>query len=379
MTIIRAIAFLLFFTLVPISMGRLITYKADAKLHSSPIVIYVVGLFSSWGVFYLICAVLSYLQLFPIEETMVAGAYTKLVVIYSIVIAAFFIYWVFVDRAYIKGFFTRIKEKKDNLKFEFKADKFLLVYTLIFVGLLLVQMYFAYGYEVNQWSYDDYDYVTNSLDNIDSDTISGVNHLNGYIGYCSPKRMAVSWTAYVSYLSSVSGFSPANICHTILPVLMLVIAYGIYYYMASFIFVKYDNRMIFLCLLSVLLIFGMYSHYSLTFRLLCTLWQGKSIVASLAIPFLICYLPRVYETDYSRGNLLPIIAVSLGSCSLASTAAMMVGGTAAALWLIMVIYKKKIYGIKYLIASLSGPAFLGAFYVAILYVYNIKRALETIH
>ena len=89
------------------------------------------------------------------------------------------------------------------------------------------ESYDDYGYEE---SYDDYDYVVTSNDTIDSDTISYVNFIDGTMPNVSEKRAVASWGTYVAMLAKLSGFEVTTVYHTILPVLLLLVAYLDFYY-----------------------------------------------------------------------------------------------------------------------------------------------------
>ena len=172
----------------------------------------------------------------------------------------------------------------------------------------------------------------------------------------------------VAYFSVVSGFEVTTICHTILPMILLMVAYAAYYYLSTFIFNKTDNRMIFMILLQLGFIFGNYSHYSVTFRLLGAIWQGKAILTAIAVPFLVGYLLDSYSKDATFTRTFSIAAVSLGACSLTSMATPMIGLAAGAVYLVACFYKKGIASIRYLLASMFGPVFQAVFLILITWI-----------
>jgi hypothetical protein len=135
--------------------------------------------------------------------------------------------------------------------------------------------------------------------------------------------------------------------------------------MTSILLKKMEDRFIFLIILSVANIFGLYSHYSSTFRLLGAIWQGKAVLSVIAIPFMLVYLLRLYKKEIKTAYVLPIAAISLGASSLTSLAEMLLPIFMLIIWIVMCIYNRKIYGIRYLLASLVGPAYVGLFYIFI--------------
>lgn len=363
MTILRAILLLIHFTIVPLALGRLITYKASKAQHKSPIVIYVVGLFGSYALFYIFCAALIWFQNWNTFSEPVPGCFTALVYLYSAVVFILFLIWLRVDFKRLKNIKGYLKAKAIEINDSAGAErKYCIMYGLVFAILLLVQMYFAYGYEINEWSYDDYDYVVTSEDTLESGMISNVNFITGEYPFTSDKRATISWPTYIAYLAKASNFEVTTICHTILPVLFLLIAYGVYYYMAEMMFKKLDNRLIFMILLSMAFIFGLHSHYSMTFRLLCAVWQGKAVLSAIYVPFMAIYLINLYKDEVKTANMLPVIALSLGASSLTTMSMLLIGTTAVLVWIMMSIYQRKPYGFRYLFASMIGPVFQIVFY-----------------
>ncbi len=361
MTIIRAISLLVHFTLVPLAVGRLITYRAKCNWIER----YLVGFFGNLAVFYILYTIVEWRQNWTTLEDPVIGAFSLLVRVYLIAIAIIVCAWFYLRINSHKRLIERINSKYLIVKERISKDKYTVIYTVVFVVLLALQLYMAYGYEINEWSYDDYDYVVTSKDAITSDTISYVNFIDGTMPNVSGKRAVASWGTYVAMLAKCSGYEVTTVYHTILPVLLLIVAYINFYYIARFLFEEIDNRMIFLILLSVGYIFGLYSHYSATFRLLGAIWQGKAVLSVIAVPFFTVYLFELYKNTYVKANILPIALVSLGISSITSQSLLFVFPIAIFVWLLMCVYHKKIYCVRYLVASLVGPIYLCIFYALI--------------
>ena len=363
MIIIRAIAFLLHFTLVPVAIGRLITYKSKDSQHHSPIVTYILGMAGALGIFYILnCGFYLYQNVTMITE-LVKGGFHRLCITYSVIVILLVALWIYLEiknKTAVKSYF---KNWFDDVIKSFKEDKLHIVYAIIFIALLFFQMYMSLSYEINEWSYDDYEYVATSLDDINTDMITNVNFVTGEAPFTTSKRVAQAWTTYVAYLSVVSSFEVTTVCHTILPVLLLAVAYGIYYYIARFLFDKSDNRIIFMILLEAVFIMGNFSHYSPTFRLLCALWQGKAVLSAIFIPFMICYMVRAFSIELSNRVTATIAILSVGAASLAGISMGLVSLTVIGMFIMMAVYNRKIYGIRYLLAGLAGPAVQGVMYV----------------
>lgn len=361
MILIRGLAFLLHFTLVPIAVGRLITYRARTNWIAD----YLVGFFGNLAIFYTLFTIVEWLQNWCTVQEPVHGAFSLLLWVYGIVMAILGCVWLVFDIRKYKRVYTKIRFKLADTKLNVKKDKFVIVYAITFAILLLIQLYGAFAYEINEWSYDDYDYVVTSKDTIESDTISYVNYIDGTMPNVQEKRAVASWGTYVAMLSATTGFEVTTVYHTILPLFLLLLAYAVFYYIAGFLFHIYADRFIFLIILSVAHIFGLYSHYSITFRLLGALWQGKAILCVIAIPFFMLYLIKAYKREVKTAYMLPIAAISIGASSLTSLSVLFIPIIAVLVWIMMCVYHRKIFGIRYLIASLLGPLYVGAFYILI--------------
>ncbi|MBO6129203.1 MAG: hypothetical protein J6P79_09945 [Pseudobutyrivibrio sp.] len=341
--------------------GRLITYRA----RTGWIADYLVGFFSNLAIFYILYSIVEWIQNWCTFVDPVIGGFTLLLKVYGFVLAVLLILWICLERKSLSKAITKVRIKLINGKLDLIADRFNMIYLLIFTIILIFQMYMAFAYEINQWSYDDYDYVVTSQDTITSDTLSYVNFIDGTMPNVAEKRAVASWGTYVSMLAKTTGFEVTTVYHTILPVFLLLLAYINFYYIAKFLFRKLEDRLVFLIVLSVAYIFGLYSHYSSTFRLLGAIWQGKAVLSVIAVPFFMFFLIRAYKEKISNTYLLPIAAISLGVSSLTSLATLFIPILVVLVWLLMCIYHRRIYAIRYLVASLIGPIYLVVFYAFI--------------
>ena len=366
MTIIRAIAFLLHFTLVPVAVGRLISYKDKKFSNDGFSATYFVGWFASLGIFYVLCSVLEWHQYWNTFTEPFTGCFTALCISYSVIIAVLCLLWIKRDWQTIKALPLQVKDLVEKARTYLLAQNkekwFLLFYGFVFLIILVIQIYFAYGYQIGVWSYDDYDYVVNSQDTITTDTIAYANYITGDMPFTADKRAVTAWPTYVAYLAKLSGFEVATVCHTIMPVILLLVAYYAFYYMSTLMFKDVENRLIFMDILAFTYMFGLYSHNSMTFRLLGAIWQGKAVLSIIAIPFFMVYLFTAYSEEVSNKKLLPLALVSLGISSLSSMSLVLLPILSLGIFCLMCIYNRRIYGMRYLLASLFGCIYIYVFY-----------------
>lgn len=195
------------------------------------------------------------------------------------------------------------------------------IYLILFVVLLGVQIYGGIRYSSTYNSLDDATYVAYAQDAIDTDSM--LQH-NPNIGSFQNVNMHRAWQSsliFNAYISKVTGVSVTSLMHTVFYVLLLIMAYMVYSVVASQLFDRRENRLIFLDLVALLYIWGNYSHYSLTFRLLGVIWQGKAILAVILVPLLFAMLYQLQQQDYCNKNgfLLMILSIAATSLTLMGT------------------------------------------------------------
>ena len=130
MTIIRAIAFLLHFTLIPVAVGQLITYKKSNGLLED----YIIGFFGNLGIFYVLYSIFLWKQNWTTFTEPVRGAFSQLTVTYIIVVCLLVILWI------IKlGFFSRVKRYRQLTRKNF--TRYEIIYMAVFAVIFLIQAY----------------------------------------------------------------------------------------------------------------------------------------------------------------------------------------------------------------------------------------------
>lgn len=298
---------------------------------------YVMGIFLSWALFWIIC----------VPMTLFRCSFTQFVYFYSFIIICCCIFSICLV----------LKKRNILLKPHFKKlNRFEMIYFMLFILLLFVQLYFALFYDVTTRSYDDYSYVTSALDTITSDGIyiTDVNSGEITVDFIG-KRVCASWPIFIAFLSKTTGEHVTIIAHTIMPIFFLLIAYVVCYLISKKMFNKSEDRLIFLCIVAMLYIFGLYSDYSLTFRLLVALWQGKAIASTIIIPFLIAYLPNIYNDKVKKQNIIYLLVVSAAACCTTVMGSGMVICVCVAMSIAVSAYNKRLTGIWYAITCSFFP------------------------
>ena len=154
------------------------------------------------GIFYILnCGFYLYQNVTMITE-LVKGGFHRLCITYSVIVILLVALWIYLEiknKTAVKSYF---KNWFDDVIKSFKEDKLHIVYAIIFIALLFFQMYMSLSYEINEWSYDDYEYVATSLDDINTDMITNVNFVTGEAPFTTSKRSGLDYLCCISF----SGF-----------------------------------------------------------------------------------------------------------------------------------------------------------------------------
>lgn len=254
------------------------------------------------------------------------------------------------------------------------------IFMMFFFVLLGVQIYVAIHYSSTTWSADDASYIVYGTDAIASNYIYISDPYTGGFSIPGIKRTLQSLPIFYAYLASVIGISVPTVAHTVMNVQLIGMAYMVYYMMADQILKlqyvkgasydykkcerkKQENVWAFMILVAVLYIYGYYSPYSMTFRLLATIWQGKAILATVITPLLFVVMYEILNRKYHNiyGVYLLMLSISSISLSLMAVAHILLG-----VWLIVgisVFIQKQWRQLIYLIWSGIMPILIGFLYV----------------
>jgi len=172
---------------------------------------------------------------------------------------------------------------------------------LLFILLLGFQMFVAYYLDTPNG--DDAYYV--AIAHI-ADKLDGLFVLSPYTGYREGVdfRHAMSqFPIFYAFLARQSGLHVAVVAHRIIPIVLILITYLIYYKIASALFDDDEDKVpIFMVLIAGVQLFGASSIYSNEVFFLTRTWQGKSILANIAIPASFAILLYISKSTEKKKN-----------------------------------------------------------------------------
>lgn len=203
---------------------------------------------------------------------------------------------------------------------------------VLFVLILIQICFYIFGANLSGSAGDDDGYIVMALNTITDDGIMIQNETTGAAQ--NPvdrlKYSLSSWAHYISFLGNISGIHTTIIAHTFLPIVLVAIAYMVYCILGRLFFDGDERKTLwFLIWLYVLLSFGAYSWYTVTFRLNITIWQGKGVMVPILLPFSLYFILTTKHwgwREFIKFSILIIASVSLSLTGLGFVLLIVIGG-----------------------------------------------------
>lgn len=190
------------------------------------------------------------------------------------------------------------------------------------IVLLLLQLVLAcvLAYEEG----DDAYYVGISTITADADTMYRKLPYTG--GYTEPdvRHSLAPFPIWVAFLSRISGMQAVTVAQIILPVVLIVMCYSVYFMIGMRLFQDTSRKLsLFMLILECLVMFGGYSLYTAENFLLVRTAQGKAVLANIILPFLFLLffqlLEKLEEKEKAGGGYWTLLACTMASGCLCST------------------------------------------------------------
>lgn len=342
MIIIRLLLIAVFLFLVPIVLGAPWTSLLPKRNRYRLCACFPIGFFVELAIFQLLEVPIAFLHM---PFTLLCRAFVLIVVCAS----------------FYSAFFSW---KRKPFAFKITAlNKWEVFYLIVFLGLLGLQLYNGFIRDTTVWSYDDATYVTYAADAIRYNAIQTIDPYTGIAAAFNVTRALQGWLYFPAFLSWISSISVAAMERTVLETYDIFLAYAVYAYMASVLYKRSENRLIFLIFLSMLHVFGWYSQYSVTFRLLGPNYQGKAVLAVSFFPLLFTLMIQMLEKDYCAeyGVLLMLFSAAAVSFTLFGALTMILN-TVLTVCLSMFRNKRRWKHLWYIPWSVSLPVLYGGIY-----------------
>lgn len=267
---------------VPVALGMLGTrrlrhYEASLAMAAITGLVFMMALF----------------ELLAVPMILMKQPFHLLVIIWKIVI------WCLVAISIVlnlKRFFSLVKDKLLAVKNFTLTEVFIWISVLFLVAL---QIYMPVGHM--RTDTDDARFVAEAMEAYELDTMLQYHPITGeFVGEAigeMQKDVASPFPMFMALGGAVFHLPPAISTHIFFPLLFIVFAYIVYYLLGHYFTggnQKYTG--LFLFFLSLLHCFAYESIYAAGYTLLAVIWQGRSVLAMVILPYIWLLLMRVMDS-----------------------------------------------------------------------------------
>lgn len=212
-----------------------------------------------------------------------------------------------------------ISLKKKNLLLSLKERERPSIYFWMAVLIIFLQVIMCAV--LAHMDADDCFYVATATTDVYTDTIFEVDPYTGCEYRFLPRRYILSpfpvFLAVVSQLSA--GLHPAVMAHVIFPIVFLPVAYLVQAALAEKWFPKERKAQdIYLFLAACICSFSGYSVYNAGNFQMVRIWQGKAVLASILLPYLIYLSISFLCEKKSEISWVPLVLANVSCCLLSS-------------------------------------------------------------
>lgn len=261
---------------------------------------WVSGQFFLWAGFQVAC----------VPMVLTGRKFHALLILFSCFMAAMVLLGVAVEiRRRVKPVF-KLKVYDDGQKREGILFWFLFWGLLAFQLIQAVRMAYADG--------DDAYYVAVSAATESSDTMYQVLPYTGFGTELDIRHCLAPFPIWIAYLAKVSGMRTAMTAHVVLPVVLIAMAYAVFYLIGAKLFPKKDGKLpLFLVFVQLLVLFGNYSIQTVENFLIARSRQGKAALGSIVIPFVLFLLLLLCEKLQRQKKPSPMLYLLMAAAAIA--------------------------------------------------------------
>lgn len=239
------------------------------------------------------------------------AAATPLLVFHQAYQSALILFWVLTGAGMLLAAYLIITRKYSFPRPHFPQGKAAIVLTVTCLLLVLFQAGVSSIYQFADG--DDLYYVGLANSSIHSPALYTVDPSTG-----DPRFPVISqyrfesWELMLGVLADSFQLPAAAVFHTVLPFFLIVLAYIAYSVFAREI-LPVSSVPAFIIFLSLFHLMGGYSHFSQGSFLLTRVWQGKSILLHVVLPWVLTLLIQFFRSDYAwKPVLMVMIALLAG-------------------------------------------------------------------
>lgn len=232
------------------------------------------------------------------------------------------VWGLFVTASACVGYFFLFKQRNQIFPFEEKKkgigetvrnvikspETYLLVVLILLIAVQIIAVCFFQHIDE-----DDFTYVSIATTSRYTDTVGVYNDLGNVSDWRSMLPYSMSpfsvWCASVSQIIQVH---PAIFMHTVLPVILIVMAYIAYSYIGYTFFENNMRNVIKFCIIYALLnIMGGFSVRSVGMFLLTRPWQGKAVATVIFMPLLFAFANNLLADTQKKSDYILMLCTNM--------------------------------------------------------------------
>ena len=299
MVVLKSVLFIVMLAVLSMALGKGIVLKSK-KENIIMAHCYVVGILGMFSLFHVLAVIFTFLDL----------SLTALVTVYLVLLI------VLLFCLYRGNWKMRlpVKRKRTDSKYE-------LLFWIV-LGLILFQVFYVCIF--SHTDADDATYVGIATTALATDTLNHFNPLTGVemkLAEMVDYKLA-PFSLFWAMWAKVFVLHPAFVMHTLCPVLLITMAYAVYYLIGRVFFKdkkKVYEFLLFVCLLNI---WGNWAIRSTSSFLLFRIWQGKAVLAAVLIPLTIYLMAQVWKDDARQLDWTLLFLNSVSCCFVSGMGAM---------------------------------------------------------
>ncbi|MCD8096650.1 MAG: DUF6077 domain-containing protein [Lachnospiraceae bacterium] len=291
------------------------------------------------------------MELILVPMTMKLASFSSFVVVYSAAAMLFALAGLFCWRDILDDLKTFAENWKQYLTLGHLAALLLIVF----------ELWFLHHHMYLEW--DDTYYVNLANVAISSDRIYWVYPETGTLVDFDKRYVLSLWPIFYAWLSKLTGVAATVMAHTIMPWLMIPLAYMVYILIGKRLFednVQLQGMFLAFAVLVHLYMSG--EHTTGLSFLTITPWVGKGILAAIILPALFYWLLRAMRDGGAR-NWIMLGVTGLGGCLTSSMGIMLTPLFVGIAVFLLTLQKRQIRYLAYGILSCLPCILLGLYYI----------------
>ena len=194
------------------------------------------------------------------------------------------------------------------------------IFFVIALLLIVLQTLFSgVGMHIDD---DDSFYVATAVTSVETDSLFVYSPYTGELYDSLPARYVLSpFPLFGAFFGKITRLSPTIFFHSVMPFFIIPLAYIIFYMLGEQLFDGEKDRRVwvFVSAMAFINMFSYFSTWSWGIRLLLRPWQGKSIMATLVIPFIFyVYIKKHRLGSFEKMDYLMLLTALLAGAYLSS-------------------------------------------------------------